>query len=220
MPGCRRSPDELQLSETACWPEDDAHRLRWFTPRSRWTCVGTPRWRRRQRCGPTATSIATRRPRFSPVPGRWCADASHRARSTSTFRHINPNRRRPRWNGRPSAWPSARADPRRTGPAPQGFLIAVLDDAAAVRSARFDPSALALRGPSAGAHRPGDGNLDVVGHVFAPTLGIAEDAVTGSAHAVLAPYWAHRQPRHAGMPPGVTTGWRPAGDHVPPIASF
>nr|MBP7406716.1 PhzF family phenazine biosynthesis protein [Candidatus Microthrix sp.] len=66
-------------------------------------------------------------------------------------------------------------------------------DAAAVRSARFDPSALARsEDRPLVLTAPGDGNLDVVSRVFAPSLGIAEDAVTGSAHALLAPYWAHR----------------------------
>jgi len=32
----------------------------------------------------------------------------------------------------------------------------------------------------------------VVSRVFAPGAGIDEDPVTGSAHAVLAPYWAGR----------------------------
>ena len=35
-------------------------------------------------------------------------------------------------------------------------------------------------------------NSDVVSRVFAPAAGIDEDPVTGSAHAILAPYWAER----------------------------
>lgn len=74
-----------------------------------------------------------------------------------------------------------------------GFLMAVLSDAEQVRSARLDLSVLA-------AHeaRPliltaeGDGAFDVVSRVFAPTLGVPEDPVTGSAHALLAPYWCSR----------------------------
>ena len=41
------------------------------------------------------------------------------------------------------------------------------------------------------ATAPGD-ETDVVSRVFAPAAGIDEDPVTGSAHAVLAPYWAAR----------------------------
>ena len=38
---------------------------------------------------------------------------------------------------------------------------------------------------------PGD-ETDVVSRAFAPGAGIDEDPVTGSAHAVLTPYWAAR----------------------------
>jgi PhzF family phenazine biosynthesis protein len=38
----------------------------------------------------------------------------------------------------------------------------------------------------------GAGDLDFVSRFFAPTAGINEDPVTGSAHCTLAPYWASR----------------------------
>lgn len=41
------------------------------------------------------------------------------------------------------------------------------------------------------ATAPG-GATDVVSRVFAPGAGIDEDPVTGSAHALLTPYWAER----------------------------
>jgi PhzF family phenazine biosynthesis protein len=41
------------------------------------------------------------------------------------------------------------------------------------------------------ASAPGD-SRDVVSRFFAPRVGIDEDAVTGSAHCVLVPYWARR----------------------------
>lgn len=37
--------------------------------------------------------------------------------------------------------------------------------------------------------RSDDSNRDFVSRVFAPSLGIPEDAATGSAHCVLGPYW-------------------------------
>jgi predicted PhzF superfamily epimerase YddE/YHI9 len=37
---------------------------------------------------------------------------------------------------------------------------------------------------------PGDGGYDFVSRYFAPAKGIPEDPVTGSAHCMLAPYWA------------------------------
>lgn len=39
---------------------------------------------------------------------------------------------------------------------------------------------------------PGDDPYDFSSRVFAPALGIDEDPVTGSAHTLLAPYWAGR----------------------------
>jgi PhzF family phenazine biosynthesis protein len=40
--------------------------------------------------------------------------------------------------------------------------------------------------------RHGDVPYDFVSRFFAPTAGIAEDPVTGSAHCALAPYWARK----------------------------
>jgi predicted PhzF superfamily epimerase YddE/YHI9 len=38
----------------------------------------------------------------------------------------------------------------------------------------------------------GDGPYDFISRYFAPAKGIPEDPVTGSAHCMLAPYWAQR----------------------------
>jgi len=38
----------------------------------------------------------------------------------------------------------------------------------------------------------GDGSHDIVSRYFAPAKGIPEDPVTGGAHCMLTPYWAHR----------------------------
>jgi predicted PhzF superfamily epimerase YddE/YHI9 len=42
------------------------------------------------------------------------------------------------------------------------------------------------------ATAPGDGHFDFLSRFFAPAKGIPEDPVTGSAHCMLAPYWAAR----------------------------
>lgn len=39
---------------------------------------------------------------------------------------------------------------------------------------------------------PGSGGVDFVSRFFCPALGVPEDPATGSAHAVLTPYWAQR----------------------------
>jgi PhzF family phenazine biosynthesis protein len=70
---------------------------------------------------------------------------------------------------------------------------ALLQSAQAVRElspdiagiARLDRSGLIVTAP-------GDGGYDFVSRYFAPAKGIPEDPVTGSAHCMLAPYWAKR----------------------------
>jgi predicted PhzF superfamily epimerase YddE/YHI9 len=50
----------------------------------------------------------------------------------------------------------------------------------------------ALEGNGLIVTAPGDDDFDVCSRVFAPSVGIEEDPVTGSAHCVLAPYWSER----------------------------
>ncbi|MCW3099464.1 MAG: phenazine biosynthesis protein PhzF family [Chthonomonadaceae bacterium] len=52
--------------------------------------------------------------------------------------------------------------------------------------AQLDTARVIVTGRATGA------GFDFVSRFFAPGLGIAEDAVTGSSHCVLAPYWAER----------------------------
>lgn len=73
-----------------------------------------------------------------------------------------------------------------------GYAVLVYQDEAAVRALTPDLGALARQGNLlAIATAPGDA-IDIVSRVFAPGAGIDEDPVTGSAHAVIAPYWAAR----------------------------
>lgn len=70
--------------------------------------------------------------------------------------------------------------------------LVVLASEQAVRAVRPDHAALGrlgLRGVIVTA--PGL-DVDFVSRFFAPKYGIPEDPVTGSAHCVLAPYWANR----------------------------
>jgi PhzF family phenazine biosynthesis protein len=76
------------------------------------------------------------------------------------------------------------------------FLLALMADEASVRALSPDLDAVAVLGSSVGLipTAPADvgGEYDFVSRVFAPQAGIPEDPVTGSAHTVLAPYWADR----------------------------
>lgn len=91
---------------------------------------------------------------------------------------------------------------------PHRYALIVVESAAQVRA--LDPDFRALGRPAAQdpeasgdaepdvltiVTAPGDparDETDVVSRVFAPGAGIDEDPVTGSAHAVMTPYWAQR----------------------------
>ncbi len=69
------------------------------------------------------------------------------------------------------------------------LLFAVYETEADVRAIAPDFPALLRSGMKAVVTAPGN---DFVSRFFAPTVGIDEDPVTGSAHCSLIPYWAAR----------------------------
>ncbi|MEM9065966.1 MAG: PhzF family phenazine biosynthesis protein [Planctomycetota bacterium] len=73
--------------------------------------------------------------------------------------------------------------------------LAIYNDEAEVRSLVPDMAALVdtgLFGVIATAPGPGGDGPDFVSRFFAPAAGVPEDPATGSAHCILAPYWAAR----------------------------
>jgi predicted PhzF superfamily epimerase YddE/YHI9 len=71
--------------------------------------------------------------------------------------------------------------------------VAVLEDAGSVASIRPDLEKIAAFGRSAVmATARGGPACDFVIRVFAPNAGLPEDPVCGTAHRILAPYWAER----------------------------
>jgi PhzF family phenazine biosynthesis protein len=90
----------------------------------------------------------------------------------------------------------------------QNDLFVLLDDEKAVRElvpdlpalARIDARGVCVTapaapdsGPAAGPDSgPDSGSHDFVSRFFGPAVGVDEDPVTGSAHCMLAPYWADR----------------------------
>lgn len=75
---------------------------------------------------------------------------------------------------------------------PQHYAVAVLENEAAVRAVEPDFRKLAAQGDLLTiVTAPGD-STDIVSRAFAPGGGIDEDPVTGSAHALIVPYWAKR----------------------------
>lgn len=74
----------------------------------------------------------------------------------------------------------------------KGYVLAVVADEAAVRAAEPDMRALAAEGPFVAIVAAPGTTADIVSRVFTPAYAIDEDPVTGSAHAVMVPYWAKR----------------------------
>lgn len=96
----------------------------------------------------------------------------------------------------PGEWPEAVAalgvDPVEVRRNPDSYSLFVLADEAAVHAARPDFAALAALGEDSFTITAPGRDTDVVSRVFVPGAGVNEDPVTGSAHAVLTPYWTAR----------------------------
>jgi PhzF family phenazine biosynthesis protein len=84
------------------------------------------------------------------------------------------------------------AEPVWTGRNAQNDVIAVLPDAATVRSLDPDQHALGRIEARGICVTAADEDYDFVSRFFGSGVGIGEDPVTGSAHCMLAPYWAER----------------------------
>ncbi|AUX68471.1 PhzF family phenazine biosynthesis protein [Porphyrobacter sp. HT-58-2] len=73
-----------------------------------------------------------------------------------------------------------------------GYNIYLYENEAAIRALTPDIRGLELLGKDQFiVTAPGE-RTDIVSRVFVPGGGVDEDSVTGSAHAVLTPYWARR----------------------------
>lgn len=75
---------------------------------------------------------------------------------------------------------------------PARYAVIVLDSAAAVRALDPDFRRLAVLGDVLTIVTAPGTDSDIVTRAFAPGGGTDEDPVTGSAHAVIVPYWAKR----------------------------
>ena len=105
------------------------------------------------------------------------------------------------------------------------YAVIALADEAAVRAVDPDFRAIAAMGPLAAIvtapalRQVQDERVDVVSRVFVPGADVDEDPVTGSAHAVLTPYWAERLGRsrftaHQASARGGTLECELAGDRA------
>lgn len=72
----------------------------------------------------------------------------------------------------------------------KGYALIIVDDEAAVRAAAPDARAVRALGPIVHIVAAQGDTAQVVSRVFTEYFDIPEDPVTGSAHAVMVPYWA------------------------------
>jgi PhzF family phenazine biosynthesis protein len=99
-------------------------------------------------------------------------------------------------------------------------LVVEVQDAATVVGAQPDLAQLALLGGRGVAvTAKGEVDCDVVSRFFAPAAGIPEDAVTGSLHCALGPFWSRRLRRgvlrcHQASRRGGMLAVEPVGDRV------
>jgi len=89
------------------------------------------------------------------------------------------------------------AVPVETWRSPLGYNVFLYPDEAAVRALSPDMKGLAALGDDQFIVTASGIETDVVSRVFVPGGGVDEDSVTGSAHAVLTPFWAQRLGRES-----------------------
>ncbi len=178
---------ENNLSETAFLvPEGGDYRLRWFTPAAEVPLCGHA----------TLASAAVVLERLEPE------------RRQVVFRTASgPLTVRRAEAGYVMDFPARPAEPVPTPPEFSQALgavpvevrvndfnyLALLDNPRAVRDLAPDFAAITrLDRPGLIVTAAGDEGYDFISRYFAPAKGVPEDPVTGSAHCVLAPYWAER----------------------------
>jgi PhzF family phenazine biosynthesis protein len=72
----------------------------------------------------------------------------------------------------------------------KGYALVIVTDEAAVRAASPDGRAIKALGPYVHIVSARGDTAEIVSRVFTDYFDIPEDPVTGSAHAVMVPYWA------------------------------
>ena len=186
----RKVAAENNLSETAFFvPRGDYFDLRWFTPRCEVSLCG------HATLASAYVVLNLLQPELGTVrfDTRFSGTLSVRAEGNKFSMDF------PAMPPQPcQAPPRTLTNALRAGPAPAEWLeanetyVAAFGSEAAIRNIRPDFAMLEQLHPFAVAvTAPGD-EADFVSRYFAPSYGIPEDPVTGSAHCVLAPYWAKR----------------------------
>jgi len=183
---------ENNLSETAFLvPEGTDYRLRWFTPSTEVPLCGHA----------TLASAAVVMDRLEPGRGEvlfhTASGALQVVRKDGRYIMDFPAR-----VSEAIATPTVLAEALGIAPIEvhvNAFnYLALLPGAPVLRALAPDMAAIAsLDRAGVIVTAEGEGTYDFVSRYFAPAKGIPEDPVTGSAHCMLAPYWASRLNRTA-----------------------
>lgn len=181
--------EENNLSETAFFIADGGEAdfaLRWFTPAVEVAM-----------CGHATLAAGHHVLRADPSRGR----VRFSTRQAGVLEVARDGDRYamalPAWSPSPRDLPQTLAalgltDPVATSWHDKGNALVVVDSADRVLALEPDFRALAATGDTLTIVTAPGIDSDVIVRVFAPAAGIDEDPVTGSAHAVLVPWWAER----------------------------
>lgn len=185
----QRVAAEMNLSETAFLaPRDDGYLLRWFTPKTEVDLCGHATLASAHILWETNQLSAEDTARFHTKSGLLTATRDGEEIALD-FPATPPE---------DADAPDGLAEvlgltPQHVGRSRYDYLVEVMDEAT-VRELAPDFAALAeveARGIIVTSRADTDG-VDFVSRFFAPSVGINEDPVTGSAHCCLAPYWADK----------------------------
>lgn len=185
----QRIAQENNLSETAFIIPDASgaadFKLRWFTPAAEVALCGH-------------ATLASGHFVLSSDPDRKQVTFRTRQAGLLTVAREGTGYRMalPAWKPEPKAMPEVVAalgvEAVETLYHDKGYPLIIVADEAAVRTAKPDGRALKALGPLVNiVAAPGE-TTDIVSRVFTDYFDIPEDPVTGSAHAVMVPYWAER----------------------------
>lgn len=181
---------EMNLSETAfLYPERDGYRLRWFTPTVEVDLCGHATLASAHVLYENGAVPQGEQVRFYTRSGRLTAD------NADGWIRLDFPAQEPSEANAPPLFDKALGGvtPSFVGKNIADYIVEV-ESAEVLRSMKPNLSLLELveaRGIIVTA-RSDDPQYDFVSRFFAPSVGVPEDSVTGSAHCCLAPYWAQK----------------------------
>jgi len=180
---------EMNLSETAFLvPKESEFNLRWFTPKMEVELCGHATLASAHVLWETGVLAPDKQARFHTLSGLLTAE--RKGEWIELDFPAKPEEPAKPWD---ELLTGLGITPRYVGKSQFDYLVEA-DSEEAVR--KIDPDFTLLkrtkaRGVIVTARAEG-GEFDFVSRFFAPAAGVDEDPVTGSAHCVLAPFWAKR----------------------------